>query len=222
MSWRARLPALWATGMTRLLIAALLLSAMPSHAADADDIDPAAVSEVDAINCHLDAPAYNGFALAVTGEDGLAARRHWRKVETGNPFLAEYELPAPIAITGAHATRRIAFSSTGIVAILDLADPAALAHAEGIENAMDAEPLIAGIVAAGKASRAEVEAGLEFRKFLGERVMIDATEPPAPGESFGVHTTIARVISTVASHPGKTLYGCAYRVELLGRDGKPL
>jgi hypothetical protein len=202
------------------LVAPLL--ATPLYAAEEEDFDPASVNEVDAINCHLDAPSYNGFAFAISGEEQLAAQRHWRKIEIGNPFLSEYELPAPITVTGSYTTRRIAFTSTGIVAILDLADPAVIARDEGIVNAMDAEPLIKEIVASGKATRAQIEAEMTFRKFLGERVIADVTEPPADDESFGMHTVIARTISNVTTHPGKTLYGCTYRIELLGKDGKPL
>lgn len=204
------------------LAAALMLMARPAHAQDNEDFDPADVSIVDAINCHLDAPTYNGFAFSVGGDDGEARRRHWRKVATGNAFLDEYELPEPIAVTGTYTTRRIAFSSTGVLAILDLSDPAPLAKAEGIANAADPEPLIAEIVASGKATRAAIEADLPFRKFLGERVMVDVTELPADGESFGAHTTIARTISNVTTHRGKTLYGCSYRIELIDKEGKPL
>jgi hypothetical protein len=202
--------------------AALMLMVRPANAQDNEDFDPASVSIVDAINCHLEAPTYNGFALSVGGDEGEAQRRHWRKVATGNGFLDEYELPEPITVTGTYTTRRIAFSSTGVLAILDLADPAPLAKAEGIANAADPEPLIAQIVASGKATRAEIEADMPFRKFLGERVMVDVTELPADGESFGAHTTIARTISNVTTHPGKTLYGCSYRIELIAKEGKPL
>lgn len=200
-----------------------LLFAVPATTGRADevDFDPATVSEVDAIACQLDAPSYTGFALAVSGDDGIAVQRHWHRIESGNPFLAEYALPAPITVAG-HATSRIAFSSSGIVAILDLPDPAAVAAPEGVANAADAEPLIAAIVAAGKATRAEIEAELPFRKFLGERVVSDTVALPAGDESFGTHTRITRTIANATTHPGKTLYGCSYRIELIGRDGKPL
>lgn len=200
-----------------------LLVALPATMARADeaDFDPATVSEVDAIACQLDAPSYTGFALAVSGDDGIAVQRKWHRIESGNPFLAEYALPAPITVAG-HATSRIAFSSSAIVAILDLPDPAAVAGPEGVANAADAEPLIAAIVAAGKATRAEIEAELPFRKFLGERVVSDTVALPAGDESFGTHTRITRTIANATTHPGKTLYGCSYRIELIGRDGKPL
>lgn len=199
-----------------------LLVAAPLHAADNTDFDPDTVSEVDAINCHLDAPTYNGFALSVDEDGGIAAKRHWREIKTDNPFLIEYELPEPITVTGTYQTRRIAFMARGILAILDLADPAVLAREEDIVNEANTDLLIEELVAAGKATRAEIEAEIKFRKFLGRRVMVDVTEPAAAGESFGTHTVITRSISNVTTHPGKTLYGCSYDVELVDKDGKPL
>ena len=208
--------------LSRVLPVALLI-ALPAPTAGAAEADfyPATVSELDAIACRLDAPSYTGFALAVSGDDGIAAQRHWHRIEGGNPFLAEYALPAPITVAGL-ATSRIAFSASGIVAILDLPDPAVVAGPEGVANAADAEPLIAAIVAAGKATRAEIEGELPFRKFLGERVVSDTVALPTRDESFGTHTRIARTIANATTHPGKTLYGCSYRIELIDRDGKPL
>lgn len=210
--------------MHRILIIALLGSATPALAVeDAEEaFDPASVSVVDAINCHLDAPTYNGFALSVAGDDGIARQQGWRKVETDNPFLLEYDLPEAITITGAYTTRRIAFSSSAVMAILDLADPTVIAREEGIANAADPTALIDALVAEGKATRAQIEADMPFAKFLGERVLVDVTEPATEDSGFGTHTVIARSISNVTTHPGKTLYGCSYRIELLDKDGKPL
>jgi len=208
--------------MLRTFTPLALLLASVSAGADEIAFDPAGVSEIDAINCRLDAPSYNGFAAAVGSEDDIAGKRHWKKVETDNPFMNKYELPVPIVVAGTYTTRRIAFSASGIVAILDLADPGVLAKQEGIGNAMDPEPLIAEIVASGKATREQIEAEMPFRKVLGERVISETTELPAKGESFGFHTRITRNISNVSSHPGKTLYGCNYAMELIGKDGKPI
>lgn len=212
----------YASGMKGLLPLVVLLAVAFPALAQEEDFDPAAVDVADAVNCHLDAPTYNGFAIAIGGEGGEAARRQWRRVDTGNPFLEEYELPEPVVVTGDYATRRIAFTSNGVLAILDLADPARIAQGEGIANAADAEPLIAELVAAGKATRAEVEADMPFRKFLGQRILAEATELPGDEDGFGTHTIIARNISNVTTHPGKTFYGCSYKVELIDKDGKPL
>lgn len=193
-----------------LLAALIAVTAAPVE----DDFDPTKISEVDALQCRLDVPSYNGFAFAVTGEEQIARKRGWRKVAGGNPMLDEYELPAPITVAGKWSTRRIAFSSSGIVAILDVADPAVVAKGEGIANAADAEAMYQEL---GIASPAD-----GFRKFLGEKVIVDRTVPASADDLFGSHVTIARSISNVSTLPGKTLYGCSYRMELLGKDGRPL
>ena len=140
--------------------------------------------------------------------------------------MAEYELPEPVLITGTWSTRRIAFSASGVMAILDVADPTVVANGEGIRNELETDAEIAEIANAaehaGVASRAEVESGLIFRKFLGQRVLVDVTELATEVDGFGTHTVIARSISNLTSHPGKTLYGCSYKIELLGREGNPL
>lgn len=206
----------------RHLLAFALVIASPVWAQEDEDFDPALVSLTDAINCHIDAPTYNGFALNVSGEDGVAAQLGWTKVESDNPFLLEYELPEPIAVTGHWTTRRVVFSSTAVLAIVDEPDPNVVAMPEGIVNEMDPQPLIDELVASGKATREEVEDEIRFRKFLGQRVLVDVTEPAETPDGFGTHTVIARSVSNGASHPGKTLYGCSYRVELLDAEGKPL
>ena len=212
--------------MRRMLaLLPLLFAATPSWAGEDADIDPATVDVVDAINCRVAAPTYNGFAMAI-GSDGLAERRGWRKVAGKNPFLTEYELPRPVTVAGNRSTRRVAFSASGVVAILDLADPKQVAAGEGIANELNTDAAIDALVAAAEEARPgsgdQVRADIPFRKFMGQRVLVDATEPATEKDGFGTHTVIARSISNATSHPGKTLYGCSYRIELLGRDGKPL
>lgn len=195
---------------------------LPFQDAAAPADEPEQVAEADAIACRLDVPSYMQFALALGGKDGIARQRGWKKVSAGNAFMDEYQLPAPITVAGTYRTQRIAFTGDSILAVLDLADPAMVARPEKIDNSMDLEPMIASIVASGKATRAQVEAEFKFRKFLGERVLKDTTVPAGKGESFGSHTTVARTIANTTTHPGKTLYGCAYRIEVLDEDGKPL
>lgn len=204
-------------------VIALGLETGPASAAPEEDgFDPTSISEVDAINCHIDAPEYNGFALAIDGEDGIARARKWRKIDSKNPFMSEYELPESILVTGNFKTRRIAFTANAIIAILDLADPTLLAKDEQIDNAADPGPLIDALVASGKISRGQAEAEIKFRKFLGERIIAETTESASEAQSYGIHTIIARTISNATSHPGKSFYGCTYRIELLAKDGKPL
>jgi hypothetical protein len=169
--------------------------------------DPLSVSLEDAINCRLDARTYNGFALNVGGNDGVAKARKWRLIKTDNPFLNEYQLPAPLSIAGMK-TARIAFSSSGVLAMLDLADPTALAKAEQIENQADPAVLFKGMGLTPEQMKA-LPGG---KKFLGEREIVNKEEKD---ETLGLifTTKVKRAISTVSSHPGKTLYGCSYRID---------
>lgn len=50
----------------------------------------------------------------------------------------------------------------------------------------------------------------------------DITEPAGKGESYGSHAVVARTISNATTHPGKTFYGCSYRLEMLDKDGAAL
>ncbi|OAN57616.1 hypothetical protein [Sphingomonas sp. TDK1] len=204
------------------LLPSLSVAAIRQDAARADDeVDLAKIDVKDAIECRLDAPVYNRFAMAVTGEEQLAAKRGWKAVKSANFMMHEYALPAPITVAGEYTTQRVAFTSSGVLAILDLPDPAVLARKEHIENAMPSDGLVDALVASGKATREQAEAEIKFRKFLGERVIRDVTDP-ANGDKWRGHTVIARNISNVASHPGKTLYGCSYKIELLDKDGNAL
>jgi hypothetical protein len=202
------------------LSTALILAA--AHPASAADLEPTATSEVDAIECRLDGATYRSFAFGIEGEEEIARNRGWKKVRGTNPMLLEFDLPAPITVAKTFSTRRIAFTSDGILAVLDLADPNVLAAREKIPNIMDAEPMIASIVASGKATRAQAEAMIQFRKFLGEEVVQTVTEPPEQEGGYGIRTTIATTISNVTTHAGKTFYGCSYRVEVLDENGEPL
>jgi hypothetical protein len=193
---------------------ALALTASPHPATDPSDI-----READAIACRLSVPEYMGFALSVDGPDGIARARHWKEIASANPFMREYALPAEIIVAGTYRTRRIAFTADAILAILNVPDPATIARGENIPNAMDPGPLLESL---GPAAAKQVEAAIKFRKFLGERIVKEETEQPQDSEAFGVHTTVARSISNATSHPDKTFYGCSYRMEMLGKDGKPL
>ncbi|KMS56687.1 hypothetical protein V474_16155 [Novosphingobium barchaimii LL02] len=54
-----------------LLVMAMLAGAAPSLAQDA--FDAKTVRVIDALNCRLTAPEYNGFAFSISGEDGIGA-----------------------------------------------------------------------------------------------------------------------------------------------------
>lgn len=205
-----------------VLIVAMMAIAPSLVCAQTDNADPASIDVVDAIECRLDAPAYNGFAFALEGEEQIARKRKWFKVPSTNPMMHEYQLPAAITVAEHYTTRRIALTSSGILAILDLPDPAPFAQTLGIENAANTEALMAALGAEGPVPAEMADAARRSGKFLGEKIVSETTETATPENRFGAHTVISLNVSTVRSHPGKTLYGCAYRMTLLDQDGNPL
>ncbi len=204
------------------LAAAIAALAAGPVSAQTEEPDTSAIDIVDAIECRIDAPTFNTLLFALGDDVELVHKREWTRIGSKNPMLAEYKLPAPITVAGRYTTRRIAFTSTGVLAILDLPDPAPLARQLGISNAADPGPLLDALRKEGPVPSEMAEAMRRSGKFLGEKIVSDTTEKATPETRFGSHTVIARNVSTVTSHPGKTLYGCSYRITLLDKNGKPL
>lgn len=202
--------------------ATLLLLA--ATAASANDVAPPESVDVrDAIECRLDAPVYNGFAFALQDEEhAIAKKRGWTKIESKNFSMNEYELPEPITVAKHYSTKRIGFTSNGVIAILDLPDPEVIAKEVGIKNAMDPNPLIDMLVASGKVTREQVEKEMPFRKYMGQKLVLDRRTPPDSKDGFGFHILINQEIANASTHPGKTFYGCSYSMKLTDKNGKPL
>lgn len=172
-----------------VLFLSLIALGGPCFAQTEEDFDPLGIAVEDAINCVLTPQEYNGFALTLSSEEQGYKARGWTKQDSGNPFLSQYELPEPIAIAG-HPTRTIVFSSIGVLAVLDVAETQGLAEEEGIENVFGAST-----------------------KFLGERTISSSVEEDAKlGMRFVA--TVKRAVSNVTSHPGKTLVGCSYSIDM--------
>lgn len=178
--------------MIQSLTAGLLAMALafPVAAQEVEDFDPATVDLAKLVECRTyDVPSYNGFAFWLAGTDGAEARKHLglTEVKTDNFLLKQYRLATPISVFG-RTTRLVAFNNSGPLAVLDEADPHPLAKQLEIEPAIDVP-----------------------NKFLGEKV-ISETNEKVGDTSFGMRVTLN--VSTVSSHPGKTLAGCSYRLEV--------
>lgn len=172
-----------------LLVAALALPCSALAQAE-EDFDPATVDLVKLIECQTyDVPSYNALAFWLAGTEGADARRHlgFTEVKSANYLLKEYRLAKPVTVFG-RQTSRVAFTNSGPMAVLDDADPRPLAKALNVEAVIDAPT-----------------------KFMGERVISQTSE------KIGANTIGMRVslnVSTVSSHPGKTLAGCSYRLDV--------
>ena len=153
----------------------------------AADFDPATLDLAALIECKAEVKTYNGFAIWLMGEPDAVARLDWQKVPTDNPFLDEYRMASPIGVFG-YQTSNIALTATGPMAILDDVAPEALASKLG---------LTIDLANAGK--------------FMAEKVIVDTKEVEGD-TTFSTHVTLN--VSNVDTHPGKTLAGCSYNLEV--------
>jgi hypothetical protein len=161
-----------------------------SSAVAADDFDPETVPIEDVISCKIKAPYYMGFIMTLTtdNEPGSWQKRGWKKTDAKNTWLSQYRLPAPITVFG-HQTSDVAFTNSGMLAVLDMADPLPIAKENGIESL----PLPG--------------------RFMGQKILESgSTDDKELGMKITTQTSLN--VSTVASHPGKTLIGCSYRMDM--------
>lgn len=107
----------------------------------------------------------------------------------GNQFMSEYRLAAPITVFG-QQTDRVAVAGASIMAVLDQADPRPLAKRLALETGYDQDG-----------------------KFMAGRELVSRdVADPKTGEAQ--IESIILSVSTVATHPGKTLAGCTYSLDL--------
>jgi hypothetical protein len=186
--------------MTRTRLAlglwAALLAPLAAQAQEAVDFDPATLDMAKLIECKTYAPPqYNALAFWLMEDGGKAARARFGLSETrsANPMLKTYALKAPLNVFG-RQTRQVAFTSSGLLAVLDEAGPHPLARELGVEPAVDTPG-----------------------KFLGER-QIAASSEKTKGTGMIFNSRTALNVSTVTSHPGKTLAGCSYVIDVVEVD----
>jgi hypothetical protein len=173
---------------------ALAGAASPALAQDAAvEIDPATIDLAKLIECRTyDVPTYNTLAFWLTGDEEAQARAHLGLTEekSANLMLKAYALKTPITVFG-RQTRHIVFTSSGPMAVLDEADPHPIARELDVPAAIDLPA-----------------------KFMGERE-ISATSEKDEGTGMIFKSRITLNVSTVTSHPGKTLAGCSYVIDMV-------
>ena len=179
------------------------VSAATGKQAEAVKIDP-----VEAIGCRVDAGAYMGFAMTLGDDDDGYRSRGWTKVDSHDPFLSEYRLPAPITVVG-EKTSTIVFSGSGIAAVLDVADPAPIALREEIINSIPSREEAARMFGLTPEQAMMLP---ENHLFRGERVVVDTIETDRDS-NIKYKVRVVRLITNAKSHPGKTLVGCSYSLE---------
>lgn len=120
----------------------------------------------------------------------------WQPLPQTNLFMAEYRLNTPITVFG-HDSDHIAMAGATIVALLDLPDPRPLARGLELEEGVDTPDKVM------------------YGRELVSRDVIDAETGEALIES------VILSVSNVKSHPGKTLAGCTYSLDLPAEDDPP-
>ena len=176
------------TGMTtgRLvhgLVVSVALAAPVPATAQAQPVDEFELSAM--IECRLKAETYNAFALWLTGEPGAIESLGWTEIAGVNPFLREFQLPAPVAVFG-RSTSVVAFTATGPLGVFDGVTPAEIAAPLGVVALVDTP-----------------------EKFLGEKVVLEESEEV---DGLRYETRVTLNVSTVDTHPGKVFAGCSYSI----------
>ncbi|NLR98574.1 hypothetical protein HGP17_17285 [Rhizobium sp. P38BS-XIX] len=174
-----------------LLLAAFLLSTAVAHAAT-EEQDPSKIDLAKLIECTTyDVPSYNTFGMWLTGPESATAMKQFGITElpSRNPLLREFQLAAPVNVFGRQTTR-IAFASSGPLAVLDEPDPHPLAKTLGVAATVD-----------------------QPDKFLGAKEIFAKKEQMENSDTV-LDTRISLNVSTDNSHPGKTLAGCSYSIEV--------
>ncbi|MFI8717863.1 hypothetical protein ACIGHF_08270 [Stenotrophomonas sp. NPDC077464] len=147
------------------------------------------------IECRQRVADYDAVA-PVVADPLKAVANGMQPLPQNNPFMSEYRLARPLTVFG-QATEYVAVSGASIMAILDVADPRPMAKALALEDGVDSP-----------------------EKFMAGREVVsrDVTDPRT-GEPM--IESIILSLSTVKTHPGKTLAGCTYSLDLPAEDEAP-
>ena len=185
--------------MLRLALAAsIALLQLPATAGAAEGEAAATPEPVDVaalVECRGGFAQFRALAPAL--EDPLqAVALGWRPLPQSNLFLTEFTLLAPITVFGL-ATDHIAFSGDSILAIIDLPDPRPLARQLELETGIDTPA----------------------KAMFGKEVRSEELADPETGEVLIESMVLA--VSNVDSHPGKTLVGCSYSLDLPAEPEPP-
>lgn len=137
------------------------------------------------IQCKATAQEYNAFAFEFADDEKKAKQWGWKKGKARRGMLSVYTLSKPITVYG-ERTSRIAFSGTGIVALLAASRAPALVQELGL---------------------APVHQGSEA-KVYGKTI---SSSKEKVGDQL--ITSLRQVsLSTSTAYPDATLVGCSYQV----------
>ena len=147
------------------------------------------------IECRQRVADYDAVA-PVVADPLKAVANGMQPLPQNNQFMSEYRLATPLTVFG-QRTEYVAVSGASIMAILDVADPRPMARTLALEDGVDNPD-----------------------KFMAGREVVsrDVTDPRT-GEPM--IESIILSLSTVKTHPGKTLAGCTYSLDLPAEEEAP-
>jgi len=115
-------------------------------------------------------------------EEVQPALSSWRKAKDANTFVAIFEMPEPITVYG-HSTRQVMMAGESLFAVLD------------------------GDLAEALSKQLKLKASDEP---LAQHIRLRELRREALGD--GVEATVTQTLSTLSTHPGKTMVGCEYKM----------
>lgn len=173
------------------------MAAAPTTAAPAAPAAPAAapLDLAALIECRQRVADYDAVA-PVVADPLKAVANGMQPLPQNNQFMSEYRLATQLTVFG-QRTEYVAVSGASIMAILDVPDPRPMAKTLALEDGVDNPD-----------------------KFMAGREVVsrDVTDPRT-GEPM--IESIILSLSTVKTHPGKTLAGCTYSLDLPAEDEAP-
>lgn len=172
-------------GLSALLLPAALYA---QGAPEAGQPDPARIDLAALIECRGELEQFHALAPAL-GDPLQAVALGWQPLPQANLFMTEFRLTKPIKVFG-HDSDHIAFTGDGIIALLELPDPRPLARQLELETAIDTPA----------------------KAMFGKELVSQELQDPATGTTL-IRSVVLNV-SNVSSHPGKTLVGCNYSLDL--------
>lgn len=172
--------------LLRLLPLLLALPALPVVAADAAPTTGADLPAL--IECRGTIADYARSMVPLLSDEAAVKAAGWTKLPSSNRFMVEFKLPAPVSVFDA-STDHLMIAGGSIMAILDLADPRPLAKRLQLEDGVDTP-----------------------EKFMAGRE-VASRDIVTPGTGETMIESVILSVSTVQSHPGKTLAGCTYDLD---------
>lgn len=115
-------------------------------------------------------------------EEVQPALAGWRNAKDANTFVAIFEMPEPIEVYG-HSTRQVMMAGESLFAVLD------------------------GDLADALSKRFDLKASAEP---LARHIRTRELRREALGD--GIDATVTQTVSTLTTHPGKTMVGCEYKM----------